>query len=283
MILLNGEVVHIDSFPNGESNLDGEGLASSINPHRKNQISFKYHTDSDLFKLMIVKNYLDTFKVAGDVELVVYYMPYSRMDRSENGSPFTLKYVANFINMLNFSKVLIVEPHSDVTTALVDRSEAVYINKELINLVKKAVGFDDEHDYIVFPDAGAQKRYTGKINAKNQLVGFKHRDFKTGKIESLEIVGTVHSQHLGKAIIVDDLSSYGGTFVATAESLRDYGIEEVFLLVGHAENSIFKGKLFDHVDHVFTTDTILTEHGSDWTLPKDVKSKLTVYPIEGRV
>lgn len=282
MILLNGEVVHIDAFPNGESNLDGESVMKAYKPHHDNRISFKYHTDADLFKLMLVKSHIDTFANDYEIRLLIYYMPYSRMDRSENGSPFTLKYVANFINMLKFDHVTIIEPHSDVTTALVDRSVAHYINRNLIVLVKKAVDFDQEHDYIVFPDAGAQKRYTGKINATNQLVGFKHRDFKTGKIESLEIVGKLNGKG-SKAIIVDDLSSYGGTFVATAQALREKGIEEVFLLVGHAEDSIFRGKLFDHVDHVFTTDTILTEHASDWTLPKDIKPKLTVYPIEGRV
>lgn len=119
------------------------------------------------------------------------------------------------------------------------------------------------------------------MHVKKPLVGFKHRNFETGKIESLEIVGQVDkiTPRPAKAIIVDDLSSYGGTFVATADALREQGISEVYLLVAHAENSIFKGKLFEHVDKVFTTDSILTNHKDNW-YTKLHSRKLEVFEIE---
>lgn len=278
MIKIDGKEVEFKTFPNNETLFNHKSL-DAVHGWIPQQVQFKYEDDRDLIKLAMLKDYLDTLKVKS-AELVIYYMPYSRMDRSENGSPFTLKTVANFINRLNFPVVTVVEPHSDVTCALLDNSNPYYINYNLISAVKTKVEFDDNIDYIVFPDAGAQKRYSS-MHVKKPLVGFKHRNFETGKIESLEIVGQVDkiTPRPAKAIIVDDLSSYGGTFVATADALREQGISEVYLLVAHAENSIFKGKLFEHVDKVFTTDSILTNHKDNW-YTKLHSRKLEVFEIE---
>jgi ribose-phosphate pyrophosphokinase len=278
MIRVNGKEVEFKTFPNGETKLIEESIERNINLLFP-KVSFKYENDSDLIKLMFVKNYLDSLTSMKNVTttLTIYYMPYSRMDRSENKSAFTLKYVANFINSLKFDKVIVVEPHSDVTNALIEKVEPVYTNYTLLPLVEEAVGFNSESDYIVFPDAGASKRYTLKNH--NILVGNKHRDFQTGRITKLEVMG----QYAGgrKAIIMDDLSSYGGTFILTAQALKDMGVKEVYLLVTHAEDSIFDGQVFktDLIDGVFTTNTIMSKNGI-W-LNKQYDSKLTVYEIEG--
>lgn len=279
MISIDGKVIDFKKFPNGEALLNHEGL-DALHGWTPERVLFKWEDDSDFVKLTILKDYLDSVGVEPE-ELLISYMPYSRMDRSENGSPFTLKSVAKLINRLNFKEVYVLEPHSDVTCAVLDNASPFYINFDLITHVKKAVGFNEDDDYIVFPDSGAAKRYS-KMRARNTLVGFKHRDFATGKIAGLEIVGNIHGcsepEVTKKAIIVDDLSSYGGTFVHTAKALRAKGIEEVFLLVAHAENSIFKGKLFDHVDKVFTTDSLLTDHKNNWHTAIYDK-KLVVYEV----
>jgi ribose-phosphate pyrophosphokinase len=270
MIKVNGKEVVFESFPNGETLLKADSLPEKMTTIRG--ISFKYENDSDLIKLMLLKNFIDSKHCANFIPLTIYYMPYSRMDRTENGSPFTLKYVADFINGLGFKTVKIVEPHSDVTPALVNNSESVYVNFDLIEQVKKEVGFDDELDYLMFPDAGAGKRYS-KMKNKNVIIGNKVRDFETGKITEMSLQSEFDSSS-EKVIIVDDLSSYGGTFVMSAEALRKEGFKEIYLLVAHAENAIFKGELFNHMTKVFTTDTILD---ADHTL---VSTKLKVYDIE---
>lgn len=257
MILLNNQEVKFAIFPNGETRIIEESFFIACD--FGNTVTFKYENDSDLIKLMFIKKHIDNTHKGHPNHLVIAYMPYSRMDRSENDSPFTLKYVTEFINGLDFDSVTVVEPHSDVTCALLDRAKPNYINFKLVEQVKEMVEFDDEIDYLIFPDNGASKRYS-KMKAKNVLVGHKNRNFQTGEIQSLDLIGS-HTNGK-KAIIVDDLSSYGGTFVRTAEELHKIGVEKVYLLVAHAENSIFKGKLFDYVMKVFTTDTMLTEQGN---------------------
>lgn len=276
MILLNGEEIKFETFPNGETRINQDSFFDNID--FGNVVSLKYQDDSDLIKLMFVKKYLDDIQGGHPNALVIYYMPYSRMDRSENDSPFTLKYVTEFINGLGFDSVDVIEPHSDVTPALLDNVRSMYINFKLVEEVKELVGFNENTDYLVFPDTGASKRYS-KMKAKNVLIGHKNRNFETGEITSLSLVGEGYNGD--KAIIVDDLSSYGGTFVHTANALRERGFEEIYLLVAHAENSIFQGKLFDHVDKVFTTDSILT-HQNHWNNVQ-FKNQLHIFKIEGDV
>ncbi|MFC4778178.1 ribose-phosphate pyrophosphokinase [Paenibacillus sp. GCM10023252] len=255
MIRLNGTELAFNVFPNGETLVNGEQIRQLLQEH--NELHFKYESDSDLIKLMLVKSYLDD--QLATASLIIYYMPYSRMDRVEGTSVFTLKYVANFINSLQFNKVTIIEPHSDVTLALVNRSEARYPSIELLNEVIRETGFNPEEDYLFFPDAGAQKRYS-KVSGYQHLVGFKVRDFQTGRIASLDVVGSVARQGF-KVIIVDDLCSYGGTFMLSAERLKELGAAEIYLLVGHCEESIYEGKILtsELINRVFTTNSILGE------------------------
>nr|WP_142340203.1 ribose-phosphate pyrophosphokinase-like domain-containing protein [Priestia megaterium] len=277
MIKVNNKKIRFEKFPNGETRFVVENFPEL---EFMNTVEFKFESDEDLLKLQFVKRYIDSLRTTvSRVELVIYYMPYSRMDRSEGGSPFTLKYVTEFINSLDFEKITVIEPHSDVTMALLDRAEPLYVTFDLLPTVMKEVGFDESVDYVVFPDAGASKRYS-KIGDFCTLVGHKDRDFATGKIQGLELIG-INNRAGEKAVIVDDLSSYGGTFVATSKELRKMGVKEVYLLVAHAENSVFKGELFDHIDRLFTTDSIMSEQNK-WENRK-FDSKLKVYEVSNLI
>ncbi|UUV45978.1 phosphoribosylpyrophosphate synthetase [Bacillus phage vB_BanS-Thrax1] len=287
MIKLNDSLVEFEEFPNGETLLVKESIQHSLKDGKENHIHFKYESDKDLIRLMILKKHIDNWTGMFDIKIAlhIYYMPYSRMDRSEDMSAFTLKHVAEFINSLNFNHVFVYEPHSDVTPAVLNRAESVFINFDLIEKVKQEVGFNIEEDYIMFPDAGASKRY-GKMNAKNVAIGHKQRNFQTGQIEGFDVVFNSHEDTRGKkVIIVDDMTSYGGTFIHSEIALRKlHGFKEVYLLVAHAENSVLHGNpktginLFDHIDKVFTTDSILTEQ-NNWEFKK-FAPQLHIYSLE---
>jgi len=277
MIKVNGKEIEFTKFPNGETNMNHMSFPI-ISFSYETVIDFKYEEDGDLIKLMFVKRYLDTvYSNHKNVDLRIWQMMYQRMDRSENSSPFTLKYVSEFINSLGFNRVEIVEPHSNVTPALINNSHSNYINFDLIYKVIEEIYFDREKDYIMFPDNGAANRYKN-MKFKNVLIGHKDRDFVTGEIKKLDLVGDIFNAEGRKVLIVDDLSSYGGTFIHSSKALRAVGFEEVNLLVAHAENSIFKGELFVHIDKVFTTDSMLTEQ-NNW---ENVifKERMKIYSLE---
>jgi ribose-phosphate pyrophosphokinase len=256
MILLNGEIAKFEKFPNGEVKFITKGLKS----YPINQVTLKYEDDSDLIKLMFVSQFLGQ----NYNELHIDYMPYSRMDRVEDGSFFTLKYVCDFINILGFDEVYVLEPHSDVTPALLNNCHIVSVTTKLLWKVINHTRFNQDTDYLFYPDAGAQKRYAKLSNIK-QLVGLKHRDFASGKITSMKVIGD-HQWPIDKVIIVDDISSYGGTFVMAAKELKEiHKVRKVYLLVTHCENSIFNGSVLNSglIDGVFTTDSLLKDDGRE--------------------
>jgi len=254
MIKLNGTVLHFTKFPNGETKMNETQIIREVGDY--NNVFLTYEDDSDLIRLMLVRMYLGNLGVCS--QLSISYMPYSRMDRSKDNSAFTLQYVADFINALKFDAVTIFEPHSDVTPALINNCRVTYPSIEILGRVKKEIGFDEFHDVIYLPDSGAEKRYSSMITVRNSVVGIKHRNFETGRIERLQIVGDVPYKNF-KAIMVDDLCSYGGTFVLGAKALQEAGASEIYLVVTHCENSIYDGEVFENdlIDKVFTTDSII--------------------------
>jgi phosphoribosylpyrophosphate synthetase len=84
------------------------------------------------------------------------------------------------------------------------------------------------------------------------------------------------------AIIVDDLSSRGGTFIGSAQALRKAfpNIEEIVLCVTHCENTIYDGEVLTGTDitKVFTTNSILRVPGYNEETNFD-KNKLIIENI----
>jgi ribose-phosphate pyrophosphokinase len=127
-----------------------------------------------------------------------------------------------------------------------------YINYAIQWMVSR-----DMNPLLCYPDEGAAKRYSDLLSME-YVFCMKHRDWRTGKIERLEL--TEPEKVRGRNIlIVDDICSKGGTFTHTAEALRLAGAEDVMLYVTHCENTIKKGTVLTDglISRVFTTNSIL--------------------------
>lgn len=255
MIYLNNAKVNITRFPNGESLINSEDL--SIN-NDINTLKLKFENDSDITHLIFIKGHLDELNVK--CRLIIGYMPYSRMDRTEGMTVFTLKHLCRLINNLKFEEVLIFEPHSDVCVALLDRVKVVNMSKDLATTALEKISDNNEPIYIVYPDSGAAKRYGKQISYDKILTANKERDFKTGHIKKLELCGSIEAKSF-KALIVDDLCSKGGTFMLTAEKLKELGASDIYLAVTHCEDTIFDGEILNGtlISKVFTTNSILSK------------------------
>lgn len=257
MILYNGKEILFGQFPNGEINLKKFDYRTNLDADSPaHTITLKYESDADLFKLALVKEYFSTLPVT----LRITYVPYSRMDRDSDTYAFSLRTFTNFINWMEWDEVVIYEPHSDVLPALLDVVRVVDVSSSF--RMQEAIASTLGSNYqVFFPDAGAQKRYADDFESRPYLVGFKHRDFVTGKLTDSQVVGERKSDNVA---IVDDLCSRGGTFVLAAEKLRAMGFKRIILAVAHCENTIFLGKIFTDglIEKVITTDSILYPNGS---------------------
>ena len=273
MIKINGLDLPIKTFPNGEVLINIEDVVCAIDAisnvsSTSNEIyvEFSWKNDADLLHLKFVSDYFRSKKYR--VNIRINYMPYSRMDR-QTSALFTLRSACDFINSLDFDSVVVAEPHSDVTCALLDNATAWNLTSELFG---KVAGFWNEQTYLpkfdvgqdvlVFPDAGAQKRYS-ELSVLPHLVGFKHRN-TSGEITSLELVSTGDGalQNKSRAFILDDLCSFGGTFVRVCEKLSDQ-FDEIYLIVAHLEESVYQGELlttltdgYKYLDGIFASNSL---------------------------
>jgi len=267
MIKLNGDIIEVNTFPNGEIFIDiNEDLILD-----KNILNLHFEKDQDLLSLLYITDYIH--ELGNSCSLQMFYIPYSRMDRKENNRLFTLKTVIKLINSMKFEKVYVLEPHSDVSLALLDRvdSNTTLILSLTQNLIEKLLdttfttlsqaflAAEKANIYLVYPDTGALKRYNKLFKYSNIISCSKEREFDTGRITKLSISNDVDFSKVKSAIIVDDLCSRGGTFKLVGEMLHNKGVEDVYLAVSHCEDTIFKGDLLntDTIKKIVTTDSLL--------------------------
>ena len=206
-------------------------------------ITWCYDNDAELFTLRCLVDTIREVKgISTAINLQMPYIPHARQDRKVSDRFFTLKSFARMINDMNFNQVIVLDPHSDVSTALIDRC-----NEE-----SKLISFYhfEEGTVFMYPDAGAAKKYNA---SSEDIIGNKKRNSE-GRIVEYELLN--FKEGTEKVVIVDDICSYGGTFVAAAKALREKGVKIISLMVSHCEDNIMKGDVFNYIDHVYTTDSI---------------------------
>ena len=260
MIWVNGKKIEQDHFSAGELKIKLFGCGKE-----RMDIVWHYENDAELFTIMCIRDYYANHKA-------ILYLPYlchSRQDRVKNPEDvFTLRTFARVINSMNFERVYVWDAHSNVGPALIDRCHDV----NALTWIQEAItqlGYAKDNICLFFPDEGAQKRYGGMFPDYKQAFGIKNRNWETGKIEGYMIVGedNVKDNHI---LIIDDICTYGNTFVKAAEALHEAGANGIDLYVTHCEEAVVKGDVFKCglIDKVFTTDSLVRS--------EDTNSKLTI-------
>lgn len=164
--------------------------------------------------------------------LVMPYIPFARQDRVMNrGEALSVHVFTDLLNSLEFDKVEVDDPHSDVSAALINN---VKINHQH-TIVYKELAWKIKHEdlLLVSPDAGAIKKtqkLADTMSLEAPVVGFKKRDTTTGDITGTGVLGDVSGRDV---LIVDDICDGGYTFIKLGESLKELGAKRVLLWVTH--------------------------------------------------
>ena len=274
MLYVNLKPLEPSHFPDGtQMLLDFKVYTSQLrNQGVCTEIFWRYENDEECMTLYYLVNHIREHDPEAQIVLTMHYLPNARMDRTKNAKEvFTLKYFCKFINDLGFLRVRVLDPHSDVGVALLDRVEVMKDSLEMYldYAINKASEDCEDEDFLVyFPDAGAMKRYRDLKSFKRikMVYGQKVRNWETGKIEGLEIMdqdghaltgqilvdvettglngeeyphATVAKALEGKTVLmVDDIISYGGTLYFSAKKLKELGAEHIFAYATHTENSV---------------------------------------------
>ena len=252
MIRYNGKTVELNHFPDGTLLLK-ENVAES----KEAVICWQFENNEEMVALYFLTKHLQAKGVERMV-LELPYIPNARQDRVKKPEDvFTLKYFAEFINSLGFAEVVVLDPHSYVSEALIDRIR-IRTPKEYVERVIEALG-GAENLLLFFPDEGAMKRYSAMFELP-YVFGIKKRDWSTGEIKGLDVAGRTDLITGSNILIIDDICSRGGTFYHSAKALKELGAGEIYLYVSHCENTILEGEIpnTDLIQKVYTTDSIFT-------------------------
>jgi ribose-phosphate pyrophosphokinase len=250
------------TFPDGQPHIKIDvDSAKKLDLRQPLRIRTRVDSPAAILMALFVKNTLDYMEFE-HVELHVSYLMAARMDRVMlDGEPFSLKVAAQILNGANFRKVKVFDPHSEVTTALIERSFAVSNH----DFVKDALTeYTDSHGSapfcLVSPDGGALKKIhklAQYLGVENVVECMKERDVRTGALTNFK---TMTDNLAGQTcFIVDDICDGGGTFAGTAAMLKAKGAAKVVLIVSHGIFS--RGPVIESVDEVFTTDSFRKVEG----------------------
>nr|DAT25676.1 MAG TPA: Baseplate wedge protein [Caudoviricetes sp.] len=255
-------------FPDGTQKIDLqlEAMYREITENKTVYITWLYESDKELFSLYCIsKNIREHFPQLQQ-DLMMPYIPNARFDRVKYSNEcFTLKYFAEIINSLGFVRVIVTDPHSDVSTALINHVEVIRGASYITQTCSKILKAEPSRNLVIyFPDSGSLKRYSEFVSDDYPIVyGIKNRDWKTGKILGIEIHGDTEKLDENTAILmIDDICSKGGTFYYGSKELNKYGCKDMYLYVTHCENTILDGELLKEdslFKKVFTTRSIFTK------------------------
>lgn len=263
MLKVNGDPIEIRSFSDGTSFIK---IARSVSDHIEDAVTvaWYYEGEQELPALIYLTRQLQDLGCQ-NIHLHMPYIPNARLDRTHSPREvFTLKYFAEIINGLRFKTVTVLDPHSHVSRALIDR----LIIKRPTNHIKAAISYirsqGDECPMIFYPDEGSMKRYSDRVTLPYAF-GIKKRDWQTGEILSFEIHGEEPS---GKnVLIVDDICSRGSTILYSARALKAAGAGNLFVFVSHCENTVVDSQLVKSglIKHFYTTNSIFTARNELFT------------------
>ena len=123
-----------------------------------------FENNEELVALIYIVKHLKSHGI-NRVHLDMPYIPNARQDRVKSDEDvFTLKYFAEVINSLNFASVTVLDPHSVVSEALIDR---VIIKTPAKNIEKVLEKIGEENFATISDDMG--KIITGRSSMEKEI------------------------------------------------------------------------------------------------------------------
>lgn len=220
-------------FPGGETQVTiPAGLREQADAAREFCIHALLKSADDVMQLLLLTDALRRLNPAAPVHLDMPYVPYARQDRVCNpGEALGAAVFCKLINDQQYATVTIVEPHSDVTPALLQRVRVV----DAAAFLKKALAAPAfaQGVTLMAPDAGARKRVQAlakTLGVADVRYAEKVRDPQTGRITETRVPDDIPAQPV---LVVDDICDGGRTFLELAAALADKTRQPLYLYVTH--------------------------------------------------
>lgn len=232
------------------------------------------NNSDDIMRILLTN---DALKRLGYTSITLFmpYTPYSRQDKvMVEGEPFSLYVFTSILKTCKFHRICVFDPHSDITPTLLEDNIIVISNKEFVFhclrdiMVNNGLTIHANYDkftnsencpVFISPDSGAFKKIfklASELNYQKEIVLCnKARNLSDGKIMAYSVD---KSDLQGRdCVIIDDICSKGGTFIALATELKKRNAGKIYLIVSHYEGSADIELLKQSgIEMVYTTPSI---------------------------
>ncbi len=247
----------ISRFPDGQQSIHLVNVRAALFIDKTVQITSRLNDFKDLELIICANQALRNLGV-GHVSLYVPYFMGARSDRQfiNTGVNYLKQVICPIINSQNFSRVSVMDPHSDVLEACLNNFSKIN-NFRLVDFALDKLNGRSSQTAIVSPDAGALKKIydiAKEYNIKNVTTASKVRDIPTGEVLRTELP-TMDLTDIEQIIIIDDICDGGRTFIELAKEIKKQTDKPIYLIVTHGIFSAGYEKLSDELDGIFCTNS----------------------------
>lgn len=244
----------ISKFPDGQQAVNIEHFDST----NTIQLSSRMNSFRDIELIICANQALGEFG-AKNVELYVPYFLGARSDRKflAGETNYLKNVICPIINSQGFSKVIVVDPHSDVLEACLNNF-VKFSNRSVVDFALDKLRARSSQTALISPDAGALKKIydvAKEFNITNVTTASKVRDIATGNIIKTELP-TIDLKDIEHILIIDDICDGGRTFIELAKEIKKQTDKPIYLVVTHGIFSAGYEELGKHFSGVYTTNSI---------------------------
>lgn len=260
----------INQFPDGQQSIT---IGSPLKVDKLVKIKSRMNSFKDV-ELIVCANQILKDLGAEKVELYVPYFLGGRSDRkfSDGQTNYLKNVICPIINSQGFSKVIVLDPHSDVLEACLNNFEKInnfsLVDEALSYLIKED---EDNKVALISPDAGALKKIydvAKHFGISNVTTASKVREMSTGTILRTQLP-TMDLRGIEHIIIIDDICDGGRTFIELAKAIKEITEIPIYLIVTHGIFSAGYFELGKYFSGVYTTNSI-KDIDTDITLVKQL-------------
>lgn len=210
-------------------------------------IRWNYESDSEMMAIAQIVDAIRRDKSQGNAKLLLNlpYLPYARQDRvCSPGESHALKVFSAWLNSLKFDDVCVLDPHSYVAEALIEKMSYWAQEEKFKEYLwhRKNIGRAEGYDVLIAPDAGAAKKVEKCRQAHEEVYGttpeilIAHKIRKEGRV----VVSLDASGLTGKLVcVIDDICDGGATFISLAECFKGPYLVEPETLDLYVSHGIF--------------------------------------------
>jgi len=201
------------------------------------------------------------------VDLVLPYFPGARQDRVQDKVSLSAEIYAGVVASSDHIKsITVLDIHSDKAMDILKQSPIKEKDVSLIRIrhdqwflpwIESTTFAPGPHKFL-FPDKGAEDKYSKIATYSPYMACRKRRDPVTGALSGFEVPDLRRFAEDQFLWIVDDICDGGGTFIAIAEEVRkQLGNRcKLGLAVSHGIFSKGTGDLATLFDYIATTDSV---------------------------